>query len=209
MSTSRASAESDNSHDSSQSETAPGPVSVPPKPAAETKRHIPIVSIPATISIGLLIAAVYLGGRILTAHRAHSEVYPEVHSEVGSKTAASAKPPIPPVAIQARAVVIMEHPKAPPEPVAQQDSATEEDPPRTTPRAGQRFIQVAAIPTDAEESRRFIRRLQDQKLDPHVAPGPSPELMRVLIGPFDSLDALKETKARLETEGIQTFVRLY
>jgi cell division protein FtsN len=33
--------------------------------------------------------------------------------------------------------------------------------------------------------------------------------MRVLIGPFDNLDALKQRKAQLQTEGFDTFVRAY
>ena len=34
----------------------------------EGKKRMPLVWIPATLSVGLLIAAIYLGGRILTAH---------------------------------------------------------------------------------------------------------------------------------------------
>jgi cell division septation protein DedD len=233
MSTSRASADSHDSSksDSPESDAALGPVSVPSKAGVETKRRIPIVSIPATISIGLLIAAVYLGGRILTARRAHSEVH--------AKITASAPPATPPLAALPRAAIIIEQTKtntpiASAAPIAQVppmaptpntgsishaepapaksalvDEETGEDLPRIEPQAGQRFIQVGALAADAVETRRFVRRLQSEKLDPHVAPGPSPELMRVLIGPFDSADTLKDTKARLETEGIDTFVRLY
>jgi cell division protein FtsN len=46
-------------------------------------------------------------------------------------------------------------------------------------------------------------------LEPQVAPGPRPEIMRVLIGPFDNLDTLKQKKAQLQTEGFDTFVRAY
>src|SRR5580698_4938021 len=34
----------------------------------EHKKRIPLIWIPATLSIGLLIAAIYLGGRIVSAH---------------------------------------------------------------------------------------------------------------------------------------------
>src|SRR5579863_1782892 len=49
--------------------------SVPPPPddaakSEENPKRIPLVWIPATLGIGLLIAAIYLGGRIVTAHSA-------------------------------------------------------------------------------------------------------------------------------------------
>jgi cell division septation protein DedD len=58
-------------------------------------------------------------------------------------------------------------------------------------------------------TQRLLARLRGEKLDPHVAPGPRPELLRVLIGPFDNRDALNERKAQLEAEGVDTFVRQY
>ena len=79
--------------------------------------------------------------------------------------------------------------------------------PMITPHAGQRYIQVGAL--DQEATRRFVQHLRSENLDPHVAEGPKPQLMRVLIGPFDNRDALNEKKAQLETEGIDTFVREY
>ncbi len=75
------------------------------------------------------------------------------------------------------------------------------------PQKGERYIQVGAL--NEEATRRFIQRLRNEKMEPHVAPGPTPELMRVLIGPFDNRDALNEKKAQIETEGIKTFVRQY
>jgi cell division septation protein DedD len=76
-----------------------------------------------------------------------------------------------------------------------------------TPQTGEHYIQVGAL--DQEATRRFVQRLRKEKLDPHVATGPTPELMRVLIGPFDNRDALNERKAQLELEGMATFVREY
>jgi cell division septation protein DedD len=81
--------------------------------------------------------------------------------------------------------------------------------PMITPQSGQRYIQVGALDLSSDATHRFVRRLRGEKLDPHVAPGPRPGLTRVLIGPFDNIDALNEKKAQLETEGIDTFVRKY
>ncbi len=42
-----------------------------------------------------------------------------------------------------------------------------------------------------------------------VAPGPSPELLRVLVGPFADSESLDRAKARLETAGRRYLVRVY
>jgi cell division septation protein DedD len=79
--------------------------------------------------------------------------------------------------------------------------------PLIDPRPGERYLQVGAL--DSESTRRFLQRLQNENLEAHVAPGPKPELLRVLIGPFDNRDALNEKKAQIESEGLETFVREY
>ena len=81
--------------------------------------------------------------------------------------------------------------------------------PIITPKAGERYIQVGALDLEMTATRRFVARLRNEKLEPHVAPGPKPELMRVLIGPFDNPDALSAKQAQLQAEGIDTFVRQY
>lgn len=167
----------------------------------KTKRRIPLASIPTTISIGLLVAAMYLGGRILTARR----VAKPAVAVMSSATPVTAKRPDPPAptAISIPASVVK------PAPQTSKVDADDNSLTRVTPQPGQRYIQVGALDMDAAATHRFVERLRGEKLDPHIAPGPSPALMRVLIGPFDNLDALNEKKAQLETEGIQTFVRKY
>ena len=76
-----------------------------------------------------------------------------------------------------------------------------------TPKAGERYIQVGAL--DLEATRRYLGKLRQSKLEPHVAPGPKPELLRVLIGPFADHDSLVATKNDLESAGIDNFVRKY
>jgi len=81
--------------------------------------------------------------------------------------------------------------------------------PSITPKAGERYIQVGALDLEMTATRRFVDRLRNEILEPHVAPGPKPDLMRVLIGPFDNPDALRTRQAQLQAEGIDTFVRQY
>jgi cell division septation protein DedD len=176
---------------------------MPQEAAANTEEHkkrIPLVWIPATLGVGLLIAVIYLGGRIVKAHPQASET---VHPAV------SVSPPVKPTV---RPAVSEPAPPPPPPPTAVSPEpltvVTPDDGiPMISPHAGEMYIQVGAL--NAEATRRFVQHLRDEKLEPHVATGPAPELMRVLIGPFDNRDVLNERKAQLEIEGIATFVRQY
>ena len=165
------------------------------------KKRIPLVWIPATLGVGLLIAALYLRGRIVITH-------PPAKPTLVQQ-AAPVPVPFQPRPVPAQTV---ETPVAPPAPefVGPQlpSIATGEyGIPTITPTRGELYIQVGAL--NPEATQRLLARLRGEKLDPHVAPGPRPELLRVLIGPFDNRDALNERKAQLEAEGVDTFVRQY
>jgi cell division septation protein DedD len=187
---------------------------IPPEVAVKDKKRIPLVWIPATLTIGLLIAAVYLGGRIVAAHRpakAVARVTNNVRRTAPSQPAVAqpvAAPSVVPPAVVAPAL----EPEIKPEPSVKAASpaatvATDNAVPTITPHDGERYIQLGAF--NVEATRRFVQHLRSEKLEPRVAPGPRPEIMRVLIGPFDNLDALKQRKAQLQTEGFDTFVRAY
>jgi cell division septation protein DedD len=175
------------------------PEVAPDTPATEEhKKRIPLVWIPATLGVGLLIAVIYLGGRIVKGHPAAEPRVAHLATPlpVLKPLAQSIEPPPAPT------------PKLPdpqPEPLT---AVTPDDGiPMITPQAGEMYIQVGAL--DQEATRRFVQRLRHEQLEPHVATGPTPQLMRVLIGPFDDRDALNARKAQLESEGVDTFVRQY
>lgn len=155
--------------------------------------------IPATLCLGLLIAALYLGSRILTAH-SHST------ASVQPKPASiQVAPLIPAAAVQTTSPPESE---APPQPKAEAPPVgTDQQIHMIAPSTGQRYIQVAAL--NPEATRRYIEELRRAKLAPQVAPGPSPELLRILIGPFADQDALTHAKTELESAGIENFVREY
>jgi cell division septation protein DedD len=175
---------------------------IPPEVAVKDKKRIPLVWIPATLTIGLLIAALYLGGRIFAARRpAHAAAH--VASSVPKVV-----PPQPPI-IAPPVVAEEVKPEIKPEllaPVAT-EQATSDPASVITPHGGELYIQLGAF--NVEATRRFVQHLRGEKLEPLVAPGPKPEIMRVLIGPFDNRDALNERKAQLQTKGFDTFVRVY
>jgi cell division septation protein DedD len=170
---------------------------IPPEVAVKDKKPIPLVWIPATLGIGLLIAALYLGGRIVAAHRP---------ARVPARTTINlprAEPSQPPVTHPVLAAAVK--PEIQPEQSA--TVATDDAAPVIAPQGGERYIQLGAFNLAA--TRRFVQHLRSEKLEPLVAPGPKPEILRVLIGPFDNRDALNEKKAQLQTEGFDTFVREY
>jgi cell division septation protein DedD len=181
---------------------------IPPQADGKDKKRIPLVWIPATISVGLLIAAVYLGGRIVTAHRLPAQPADR------TKTVMTQAPQLP-VAHPVIAVVAVVAPVKPDvEPAVKPDvkpertsSAAIGPVPVIEPRVGQLYIQLGAL--NQEATNRFVQHLRSKKLEPRVAPGPRPEIMRVVIGPFDNYDAVNERKAQLQAEGFDTFVRRY
>jgi cell division septation protein DedD len=172
--------------------------STPPE-EEDVKKPIPLVWIPITLGIGLLIAAVYLRGRIVAAH---PPAKPEVVQVAAPPGVPAAPAPAAPLPTETAATTQ----EAAPADLAASDHATAEIP-MIAPHPGERYIQIGAL--NGEATRHFIQRLRNQNLKPHVAPGPTPELLRVLIGPFDDRDALNAQKAQLELEGIPTFVRQY
>ncbi len=197
-------------------------------PSEQGKQRIPLVWIPATLCVGLLIAAVYLGGRIVTAHsNTQASLKPTpVQSHEPAQTMPApvqAAPPVQkvpdaahtaPVAAAVAPVQVVQaqvvQAKVEPRPQAVK-TATEGQPigevPMIAPKAGERYIQVGAL--DLERTRHYLGRLHEAKLEPHVAPGPTPELLRVLIGPFPDHVSLATTQSQLVSAGIQNFVRQY
>jgi len=169
------------------------------KAAGDTK-PIPLLWIPVTLSVGLLLAAIYLGGRILAPHPPGRPAAPQVRHISPPKPA---KPEVKEPASPLAAV-----PKPPMEaPAVANAAAVPDDEAVITPQPGTHYIQVGAL--NAEATRRFVEFLRREKFTPHIAPGPTPEIERVLIGPFDDLDALKKAKAQLEDKGIDSFIRHY
>jgi cell division septation protein DedD len=160
------------------------------------RRSIPPVWIPATLCVGLLIAAIYLGGRIVSA-RQTSPV---------TKIAAKQAPPVPPVSIVQPLKVESVKSQAKPE-LLTSSTKSPDSIPLINPNAGELYLQLAAM--NEEATRRFVQDLRSKNLEPHVAAGPTPGIMRVLIGPFDNRASLDEQKAQLETQGLNTFVRRY
>jgi cell division septation protein DedD len=165
----------------------------------ERKERMSLVWIPATLSVGLLIAAAYLGSRILTAQHG-TGVKIKITAPVASVTKVQATS-------QPKSEALSVQPEAPPAPPPEPPKLVTSEIPTINPQAGERYIQVSALTEEA--ARRYIRQLRQAQFEPHIAPGPRPELLRVLIGPFADQDALALAKSDLARAGITNFVRRY
>jgi hypothetical protein len=75
------------------------------------------------------------------------------------------------------------------------------------PQPGDRYVQISALNTAA--AHRYVEQLRRGPLEPHLAQGPSPTILRVLIGPFSDHESLLNTMADLKTAGIDCFIREY
>ncbi len=146
--------------------------SPPEDNAEELKKRIPLVWIPATLVVGLLIAAVYLGGRIV---KARPSAKPEV---VQLAKPVTVTPPVQPAQASStnESPATTESPAANVSPATTEATADSTKPVRSepltvvtpddgipviTPHTGQRYIQVGAL--DQEATRRFVQRLRSEK----------------------------------------------
>jgi len=99
--------------------------------------------------------------------------------------------------------------KAVAEPKPAQSAASEDlaDLPTITPQAGERYVQIGALIPKA--AHRYLGQLHLAQLKPHIAPGPTPDLVRVVVGPFDDRDVLAAVQAQLDAQRIPNFIRRY
>ena len=172
-----------------------------PVPArVDRKKQIASVWIPTILAIGLLLSFVYLGIRI-AAMRSHAAVAAPV----------AAVAPVVPKPISAAPVkdlsVKSESSKSGSRPAVKPVSAPVNFT-IITPQTGERYIQLAAVTPHMVLS--YVDDLRRLNLEPVVvAPGPSAELLRVLVGPFSNAESLEAAKAQLDVAGRKYLVRVY
>lgn len=197
--------------------------------AAERRKRITYLAIPVTIGVGLLVAIIYIGGRMVTA-KPHAPA-PVVTASVPAAVPAPAPvepakvdpPKTQPPSPQAPAKPAVEAAK-PTLDVKKQDApiakvvppatpapkpAAHKNAPLTliTPRAGETYLQLAAFTPRTILT--YLDGLRAGGLEPSVAPGPTPDILRVLVGPFPDSEALSKAKARLDAEKIEWIIRAY
>jgi cell division septation protein DedD len=168
----------------------------------------------ATITIGLVIAGWYVGGRIFAAEKVHA-------ATAIAKPVSEAPAPVPAPAI---AKTVEAAPVAEPVAVAVEKSKSEEAKPETTPapgapsaaaptwntvepQSGDLYLQLATMgPNSTNE---YLQVLDAKGIHPKIAPGPSDNLHRLVIGPYPDKAALEKQQQELESAGIEFMARRY
>jgi len=213
---------------------ADNPAAAPDKlllPFEDRKRHLLWIWIPVVIGLGLLVATGYVGGRILTSKSSASSSAQTATTVAQSTTTAPSTPaPATPSSLASKdtaaqnssspdliktgvtAVAPAANNSTPAQSIepVQSNSETADAPADLnliTPQPGERYIQISALNTEA--ARRYVEELRHGPLEPHLAPGPRPNLLRVLIGPFKDTSLLLTTRSDLLSAGIDCFIREY
>ena len=143
----------------------------------------------ATVAIGLAIASIYVGGRIVSAKTTRRAAPVVIHVSSLSQPVAPAK------------AVSMPSPALKPKDAAAPHWNIIE------PRPGETYIQLAAIPLKTIDP--FLNQIEEKGFRPVIARGPTDSLYRILIGPYARQDALKDAQTAVEAAGIQHIVRVY
>ena len=159
---------------------------------AARKNRIASLWIPAILGIGLVTAFAYLTVRIVTAR-----------SEAKTPPVAEAKAPVvAPVTSQASA----QQPERP-KPAKTVSKPLAADFTVINPQAGERYLQVAAVSPHMVLT--YVDGLHKTNFQAVVAPGPTPDLLRILVGPFADTESMDQAKAQLQLNGRSPIVRSY
>ena len=193
----------------------PGSEDEVPPSSKDAKKHLPLIWIPVTLCVGLLLAALYVGSRILTvksrtsAATVHAQTPPTPTPRL--ETPAPVSPTMAPEEqvseVAAASIAKGNTPVAGPLAKSKNARSGYDWPRWISPERGEKYIQVGAINSQAVP--KFLARLRSEKLEPHVAPGPSSNILRVLLGPFPDHDSIVRAKEQLHAAQIDSFVRAY
>jgi len=171
-----------------------------PADPAQKQAKLVFIGFAVTITVGLALAGWYLGGRIFAAEKVHAAVIakPVVAApvEVKSVEAATVAEPI----AEAVAEPIAE-PAAEPLPVADPVWDTVDPQPREL------YLQLATMGPNSTKD--YLKTLDAKGIHPRIAPGPSENLHRVLLGPYPDRAACEKEQHELEVAGVQFIARRY
>jgi cell division septation protein DedD len=164
-----------------------------PETAGAKQRQQVVRAFAGTMALALVLAMLYLGGRIVTSRKNVNSSRPVVQVAALVKTPEVARPIVTPI------------PQS--KPGKQMDSATLPVRRNVTPRPGEKYVQVAAFGPKALEA--YLRQLESKGLRPLVAPGPADGIQRILIGPYTNTETLEQTRRTLQVVGMDSIVRSY
>jgi cell division septation protein DedD len=168
----------------------------PPSNPTDWKKRLASTWIPAILGVGLLMAFAYVGVRIVAGKPPVQAANPPASPMPATMDAPPVSVPSAPAPKPARA------PKRAPAPVVNAMAFTV-----VTPQPGERYLQVAAVSPHMVLT--YVDNLRIANLEAVIAPGPTPDLLRVLVGPFAERDSLDKAKAQLEASGKSPIIHSY
>lgn len=218
---------------------APAVESVAPAPvpdSAEALKKKVYMGFGATIAVALVLAGLYVGGRVFAARGSAMTPPVKTAAIVNQPTPLIERPivaekptPLAPGATQpatppppALVATVSPEPKAAapappaavatipvPEPPKSEPSAVAAQPVRklVNPQPKEMYLQLAALGPKALD--KYLPEAEAQGLHPVVAPGPDATVFRVLVGPFPDKDTLHKQEQALQEKGLQPMVRIY
>jgi cell division septation protein DedD len=170
------------------------PNSEAPADSAQKQTKRVFIGFAATVTIGLALAGWYVGGRILAAEKIHpvAVIVKAVEASPVSKAAAAVP-------------VIAEPVASAPEQPKPVDAAPVWN--TVDPQSGELYLQLAAMGPNSTND--YLKMLQAKGIHPRIAPGPSENLHRIVIGPYSDQPALEKEQKDLEAAGVQSMARHY
>ncbi len=148
----------------------------------------------------------YVLGRGTSANVARTAASPPAAREAApaSGFADLPAPAVPAVAETSAKTGTQPQPQAPVEPPPPPPPAAKA---QAGPAAGEVYLQVQAVKKAEAEIVASVLKQKGFKVV--LAPGPTADVFRVLVGPFSTQDALAKTRAALEAAKFKSFVRKY
>jgi cell division septation protein DedD len=168
------------------------PAATPETPEAK-QRQLVVRAFAGTMALGLVLATLYVGGRIVSSRKAVNSSRSVVKVAAPVQDQEAARPAVATV---------------PPSKPSKQLASTSLPVRRNvTPRPGEKYVQVAAFGQTALDA--YLRQLESKGLHPLVAPGPSDGIHRILIGPYTNPETLEQTRRTLQVVGMDSIIRSY
>jgi cell division septation protein DedD len=172
-------------------EVQPNP-EIPANTAQNQAKRV-FIGIAATITVGLGLAGWYLGGRIFASEKVHAAAITKPATAPVIATTVEATPVVEPVTVTAET----------PKPTADSPTAWN----TVDPQSGELYLQLAAMgPNSTNE---YLKMLDAKGIHPRIAPGPSDNLHRLVIGPYPDKAALEKEQLELQAARIQFIARRY
>jgi hypothetical protein len=170
------------------------PATEPPSQPAEFvvgRRQAAAVAFLAITLVGLCATIAYLAGRLSGVDYLQQANAQQPNSATRSRAAAPAGVPLP---------------KPSPLVDPTEAAAALSEVPIADPPPG-RYLQVAA--TDRQSVARVVKELETKAVKALVAPGPSAETARILVGPVDQGDAENQLRLAIEPLGYRPFPKVF